>query len=122
MKKFFTFLVILIAIAGCVHTTKVGFLSLKNETDKVVLGKYRQTGQTELGDEFALQPKEELPLVKYDVKQGDEVNVLNQIEEMQLRSGDCKVNLDKKSIQSVVDRDSPSIVIQITPELFDPCR
>jgi hypothetical protein len=122
MKKTFAFFFISIAIVGCVHTTKVGFLSLKNDTDKLVLGKYRQTGQSDLGDEFALQPKEELPLVRYDVKPGGELNVLNQIEEIQFRSGECTVNLDKKSIQSLVDRDSPSIIIRIKQELFDRCR
>jgi hypothetical protein len=122
MKKTFAFFVMFVTVVGCVHTTKVGFLSLKNDTDNVVLGKYRQTGQSNLGDDFALQPKEELPLVQYDVKPGDEVNILNQIEEIQIQSGECTVNLDKKSIQSLVDRDSPSIVILIKPELFDQCR
>jgi hypothetical protein len=122
MKKIIALLFILVAIVGCIHTTKVGFLTIKNGTDKVVLGKYRQSGQSKLGDEFAVQPKEELPLVQYDIKPGDEVNILNQIEEMQIQSGDCTVNLDKKSIQTLVDRDSPSIIIQIKPELFDGCK
>lgn len=122
MKKTFAFSIILFVIIGCVHTTEVGFLSIKNNTDQVVLGKYRQTGQSKLGDEFALQPKEELSLVQYDVKPGDEVNILNQIEEMQVQSGDCVVNLDKKSIQPLVQHDSPSIIIQIKPELFDQCK
>ena len=122
MKKTFVFLVIFFEIVGCVHTTKVGFLPLKNDTDNVVLGKYRQTGQSNLGDDFALQPKEELPLVQYDVSPGDEVNILNQIEAIQIQSDECTIILDKKSIQSLVDRDSPSIVIQIKPELFGQCE
>jgi hypothetical protein len=122
MKKAFSFLVIFIAIVGCVHTTKVGFLILKNDTDEVVLGKYRQIGQTSLGDGFVLHPKVELPVVQYDVKPGYEVYVLNQIEEMQIQSGDCTVNLEKKSIQSLVERDSPSIIIHFKPELFNQCQ
>jgi len=63
MKKSLIVFLILI-LSACVHTTKVGFLVIKNETRQMLEGKTRFEGESKLADDFLIQPGHDAILEK----------------------------------------------------------
>ena len=115
-------IITLLVFTGCVHTTKVGFLFLKNNTDSLLYGNLKQVNAASPGDEFAVPAGDGIELVKYDIKPGEESNILEQVAELKLRSDSCVIILDNKSIAENTIVESPSMIIQIKPALFDKCK
>ena len=115
-------IITLLILTGCVHTTKVGFLFLKNNTDSLLYGNLKQVNAASPSNEFAVPAGNGIELVKYDIKPGEESNILEQVAELKLRSDSCVVVLDSKSIAKNTIVDSPSMIIKIKPVLFDKCK
>ena len=125
--KFITivFVFLLINIIGCVHTSHVALVLIKNDTLNSIKVSSRLPQQKDQSRAFNflfdLKPASSDIYMKYEEKQGEETHIFNRLGELQLinQSG-CRIILNKNKIEKNSERDTRKAhwVIVIKPELF----